>query len=117
MAMQRVREAAEKVKIELFTSITTDINLPYKTATNEVPKHLTMTLTRAKLEQLKDPVIKRLDAPILKALKEANLIKEGSDLQNLKIKSYSLLLLSLTRLHQKLDSKRDRLCPKVSSVN
>ncbi|MBY8986782.1 MAG: hypothetical protein KGD65_17045 [Candidatus Lokiarchaeota archaeon] len=53
----------------------------------------------------------------MKALKEANLIKEGSDLQNLKIKSYSLLLLSLTRLHQKLDSKRDRLCPKVSSVN
>ncbi|MBY8992161.1 MAG: Hsp70 family protein [Candidatus Lokiarchaeota archaeon] len=64
-----------------------------------------MTLTRAKMEHLIDPILKRLDAPILKALKEANLIKEGSDLQNLKIKSYSLLLLSLTRLYQKLDSK------------
>jgi len=75
MAMQRVREAAEKAKIELSTSITTDINLPYITATNEGPKHLTMTFTRAKLEQLIDPVLKRLDAPILKAFKDAGLKK------------------------------------------
>jgi len=75
MAMQRIREAAEKAKIELSTSITTDINLPYITATNAGPKHLNMTLTRAKLEQLIDPVVKRLDAPILKALSDAGIAR------------------------------------------
>ncbi len=75
MAMQRVREAAEKAKIELSTSITTDINLPYITATSEGPKHLILTLTRAKLEQLIDPVLKRLDAPILKALQDAGMAR------------------------------------------
>jgi molecular chaperone DnaK len=79
MAMQRVREAAEKAKIELSTSITTDINLPYITATDSGPKHLNMNLTRAKLEQLIDPVIKRLEAPIIKALKDANLKKGEVD--------------------------------------
>jgi molecular chaperone DnaK len=79
MAMQRVREAAEKAKIELSTSITTDINLPYITATNSGPKHLNMNLTRAKLDQLIDPVIKRLEAPIIKALKDANLKKGEVD--------------------------------------
>ncbi|MFX1235175.1 MAG: Hsp70 family protein, partial [Promethearchaeota archaeon] len=68
MALQRVKEAAEQAKIELSTSITTDINLPYITATNSGPKHLNLTLTRAKLEQLIDPVLKRLEAPIIKAL-------------------------------------------------
>ena len=75
MAMQRVREAAEKAKIELSTSITTDINLPYITATNNGPKHLNTTLTRAKLEQLIDPVLKRLDGPILKALQDAGMAR------------------------------------------
>ncbi len=75
MAMQRVREAAEKAKIELSTSITTDINLPYITATDAGPKHLNVTLTRAKLEQLIDPVLKRLDAPILKALRDAGMAR------------------------------------------
>ncbi|MHA1291060.1 MAG: molecular chaperone DnaK [Promethearchaeota archaeon] len=79
MAMQRVREAAEKAKIELSTSITTDINLPYITATNEGPKHLNMTITRAKLEQLIDPVLKRLEAPIIKALNDAGLKKGEID--------------------------------------
>jgi len=79
MAMQRIREAAEKAKIELSTSITTDINLPYITATDTGPKHLNMTLTRAKLEQLIDPVLKRLDAPILKTLRDAGMARGEVD--------------------------------------
>ena len=79
MATQRVREAAETAKIELSTSITTDINLPYITATNDGPKHLNMTLTRAKLEQLIEPVLKRLDAPILKALQDAGMARGEVD--------------------------------------
>lgn len=79
MALQRVREAAEKAKIELSTSVTTDINLPYITATSEGPKHLNMTFTRAKLEQLIDPVLKRLDAPILKALRDAGIARGEID--------------------------------------
>jgi len=79
MAMQRVKEAAEKAKIELSTSITTDINLPYITATNAGPKHLNMTLTRAKLEQLIDPVLKKLDTSILKALKDAGMARGAID--------------------------------------
>ena len=75
MAMQRVKEAAEKAKIELSTSITTDINLPYITATNNGPKHLNMTITRAKMEQLIDPVLRRLDSPILKALQDAGMAR------------------------------------------
>ena len=75
MAMQRVKEAAEKAKIELSTSITTDINLPYITAKNDGPKHLNMTLTRAKMEQLIDPVLRRLDSPILKALQDAGMAR------------------------------------------
>ncbi len=79
MALQRVREAAEKAKIELSTSITTDINLPYITATSEGPKHLNMTLTRAKLEQLIEPVLKRLDTSILKALRDAGMARGEID--------------------------------------
>ena len=79
MAMQRVREAAERAKIELSTSITTDLNLPYITATDSGPKHLNMSITRAKLEQLIDPVLKRLEAPIIKALRDAGLQKGEVD--------------------------------------
>lgn len=79
MAMQRVREAVEQAKIELSTSITTDLNLPYITATNEGPKHLNMTLTRAKLEQLIDPVLKRLETPISKALQDAGISRGDVD--------------------------------------
>jgi len=79
VAMQRVLEAGEKAKIELSTSLSTDINLPYITASNEGPKHLTMTITRAKLEQLIDPVLKRLDAPILKALRDAGMARGDVD--------------------------------------
>ena len=79
MSMQRVKEAVEKAKIELSTSISTDINLPYITATDSGPKHHTMTITRAKLEQLIEPILKRLEAPIIKALKDAKLNKGDID--------------------------------------
>ncbi|MHA2429714.1 MAG: molecular chaperone DnaK [Promethearchaeota archaeon] len=79
MAMQRIIEAAEQAKIELSTSITTDINLPYITAIDSGPKHLNMSITRAKLEQLIEPVLKKLEAPIIKALNDANLKKGEAD--------------------------------------
>lgn len=79
MAMQRIKEAVEKAKIELSTSVSTDINLPYITATDGGPKHLTLNITRAKLEQLIGPILKRLEGPIIKALKDAKLSKGEVD--------------------------------------
>ena len=76
-AMQRLREAAEKAKIELSTIFETDINLPFITATNEGPKHLTIKLTRAKLEQLIDSIIKRCRHPLEQAMKDAKLSPSG----------------------------------------
>ena len=75
-AMQRIREAAEKAKIELSTVLETEINLPYITADKDGPKHLSLKLTRAKLEQLVEPIIKRCRKPIEQALKDANLTKD-----------------------------------------
>ncbi|MBI3035316.1 molecular chaperone DnaK [Candidatus Woesearchaeota archaeon] len=72
-ALQRLREAAEKAKIELSTVFETDINLPFITATDEGPKHLQMKLTRAKLEQLIEPIIKRCRHPAEQAIKDAKL--------------------------------------------
>ena len=76
-ATQRVREAVEKAKIELSTVFETDINLPFITATNEGPKHLSIKLTRAKLEQLIDPIIKRCKHPLEQAIKDAKLTPNG----------------------------------------
>jgi len=76
MAITRVKEAAEKAKIELSTVIETEINLPYVSATQAGPKHLSMKLTRAKLEQLVEPIIKRCIQPFEQALKDANLTKD-----------------------------------------
>lgn len=73
MAVQRVREAAEKAKIELSTVLTTDINLPFITADAAGPKHLTMSLTRAKLEELVRPTIDRCRGPMERALTDAKL--------------------------------------------
>ena len=70
---QRLREAAEKAKIELSTTLTTDINLPFITATEKGPLHLNTTLTRAKLEEIVDPIIKRCGAPIQQAIDDAKL--------------------------------------------
>jgi len=71
MALQRLKEAAEKAKIELSSSSTTDVNLPFITATQEGPKHLNINISRAKFEQLVDDLIKRTIAPCEQALKAA----------------------------------------------
>lgn len=73
MAVQRLREAAEKAKIELSTVLTTDINLPFITADASGPKHLTMTLTRATLEEIVRPIIERCSAPLRQAIADAEL--------------------------------------------
>jgi len=73
MALQRLKEAAEKAKVELSSSAQTEINLPYVTATASGPKHLVKTLTRAKFEQLADTLVKRSMEPVAKALKDAGL--------------------------------------------
>jgi molecular chaperone DnaK len=73
MALQRVREAAEKAKMELSTLMQTEINLPFITATADGPKHLNMTLTRTKFEQLVDDLVKRTLGPTERALKDAGL--------------------------------------------
>jgi len=73
MAMQRLKEAAEKAKIELSTVLETDINLPYITADKSGPKHLTMKITRSKLEQLVEPIIKKCEKPVQQALADAKL--------------------------------------------
>ncbi len=78
-AVQRLREAAEKAKIELSTTLTTDINLPFITATAEGPKHLTTTLTRAKLEELVIPIIKRSGGPMEQAISDAKMSKSDID--------------------------------------
>ncbi|MES2485491.1 MAG: Hsp70 family protein, partial [Bacteroidota bacterium] len=73
MALQRLKEAAEKAKVELSASAQTEINLPYVTATASGPKHLVKTLTRAKFEQLADELVNRSMQPVAKALKDAGL--------------------------------------------
>jgi len=73
MALQRLKEAAEKAKMELSSTMTTDINLPFITATQEGPKHLNYSLTRAKFEQLVDDLVRRTMPPMEKALADAGL--------------------------------------------
>ncbi|MEK7699676.1 MAG: molecular chaperone DnaK [Planctomycetota bacterium] len=73
MAMQRLREAAEKAKIELSTTLTTDINLPFLTADASGPKHFTHAITRAKLEQLVSSIVNRCGQSVEQALKDAKL--------------------------------------------
>jgi len=79
MAVQRVREAAEKAKIELSSTVSTDINLPFITADASGPKHLTMTITRAKLEDLISPIIDRCKHPMEQALADAKLTAKDID--------------------------------------
>ena len=79
MALQRLKEAAEKAKIELSSSSQTEINLPYVTATASGPKHLVRTLSRSKFEQLIDDLIKRTIEPCESALKAAGLSKSDID--------------------------------------
>ena len=79
MALQRLKEAAEKAKVELSSSTQTEINLPYVTATASGPKHLVKPLTRAKFEQLADALVKRSMEPVAKALKDAGLSTSDID--------------------------------------
>jgi len=79
MALQRLKEAAEKAKCELSTAMEANINLPFITATAEGPKHLTMTLTRAKFEQLCEPIFNRLIGPCKQALSDAKLTADQVD--------------------------------------
>jgi molecular chaperone DnaK len=71
MAFQRLREAAEKAKVELSSTVQTDINLPFITADASGPKHLTLTIDRAKLESLVGPIVDRCRGPIRQAMKDA----------------------------------------------
>lgn len=79
MALQRLKDAAEKAKIELSSSVETEINLPYITAVDGVPKHLVLKLSRAKFEQLADELVKRTLTPCQKALDDAGLNKNEID--------------------------------------
>jgi len=79
MALQRLKEAAEKAKMELSTTTQTDINLPFITADQSGPKHLNLSLTRAKFEQLVDDLIQRTIAPMQQALKDAGLDPKAVD--------------------------------------
>jgi len=73
MALQRLKEASEKAKIELSSTMETEINLPFVTADQSGPKHLAMKLTRARFEQLAEPILGRLKSPVEQALKDAGL--------------------------------------------
>jgi molecular chaperone DnaK len=79
MAMQRVRDAAEKAKIELSSTLETQVNLPFLTATQEGPKHLALNLNRAKLEELVRPIVDRCKAPVEQSIKDAKITKDQID--------------------------------------
>jgi molecular chaperone DnaK len=79
MALQRVKEAAEKAKMELSTAMETDVNLPFITADASGPKHMNIKLTRAKLEALVEELIEKTAAPCLTALRDANLTPKDID--------------------------------------
>src|SRR5439155_2981762 len=79
MALQRLKEAAEKAKIELSTSMETTVNLPFITADQNGPKHLQETLTRSKFEQLIGPLVEKCRQPVLSALKDADLAAKAID--------------------------------------
>ena len=96
MAVQRIREAAEKAKIELSSSAQTDINLPFITADASGPKHINTKFTRAQLEKLVDSLITRTVEPVRKALKDANL--QAKDIQEV------ILVGGMTRMPKVVDS-------------
>src|SRR5213083_2956393 len=81
MALQRLKEAGEKAKVELSSAMETEINLPFITADASGPKHLVMKLTRAKFEQLVEPILKRLMPPVEQAIKDAGL--EPKDIEEI----------------------------------
>ena len=96
MAIQRIREAAEKAKIELSSSLQTDINLPFITADASGPKHINSKLSRSQLEALVDPLITKTIDPVRKALKDANM--QAKDIQDV------ILVGGMTRMPKVTDS-------------
>lgn len=96
MAVQRIREAAEKAKIELSSAQQTDINLPFITADASGPKHINSKMSRSQLEQLVDPLIARTIDPVRKALKDANL--QAKEIQEV------ILVGGMTRMPKVTDS-------------
>jgi len=103
MALQRLKEAAEKAKCELSTTMSTDINLPFITADVSGPKHLNYTLTRAKLEQLCDDLLQRTKGPCLHALEDAGL--KPSDINEVILVGGMTRMPSVIRLVQELFEK------------
>lgn len=99
MAIQRIREAAEKAKMELSSSLQTDINLPYITADASGPKHINMKMSRSQLEGLVDPLIGRTMDPVRKALKDANL--QAKDIQEV------ILVGGMTRMPKVAESVKN----------
>ncbi|KAI9794924.1 MAG: 70-kilodalton heat shock protein [Candelina submexicana] len=96
MAIQRIREAAEKAKIELSSSMQTDINLPFITADASGPKHINSKMSRSQLENLVNPLIARTVDPVRKALKDANL--QAKDIQEV------ILVGGMTRMPKVVES-------------
>lgn len=91
MALQRLKESAEKAKIELSTAIETEINLPFITADQSGPKHLVIKLTRARFEQLIDPILQRLKIPVEKAIADAKETFKGIDFNANKVNEVVLV--------------------------
>jgi molecular chaperone DnaK len=103
MALQRLKEAAERAKIELSSSMQTEINLPFITADASGPKHLVMTLTRAKLEQLVADLIERTRGPIMKALEDAGL--KASDINEVVLVGGQTRMPAIIELVRKIFNK------------
>lgn len=99
LALQRLKEAAEKAKIELSSSMQTDVNLPFITADASGPKHLNIKLTRAKLEQLVDDLVKRTVDPLRAALKDAGV--KASDIDEV------VLVGGMTRMPKIIETVRE----------
>jgi molecular chaperone DnaK len=102
-ALQRIREAAEKAKIELSNTMQTEINLPFVTADASGPKHLQMTLTRAKFEQLTEGLLRRVEGPVKQALKDAGL--KTSDLNTVVLVGGSTRMPMVQELVRKVTGK------------
>jgi molecular chaperone DnaK len=103
MALQRLKEAAEKAKIELSSSASTEINLPYIMPVNGMPKHLVVTLTRAKFEQLCDKLIQATAVPCEKALKDAGL--KASDIDEVILVGGSTRIPAIQAIVEKIFGK------------
>ena len=102
-ALQRVREAAEKAKIELSTVMQSEINLPFITADASGPKHLQMTLTRSKFEQLTGPLVNRITKPVQQALKDAGM--KASELDEVVLVGGSIRMPMVQEAVKKLTGK------------